>query len=174
LNTTSLNSEIYIGLGSNLESPRQQVQDAIKELRAHPAIFNLHASSLYQSKPLGPSAGPSIGPSEQPDYINAVVQIATSLAPQQLLFELQQIENLHQRKREIRWGPRTLDLDILLWHQQIINTPTLNIPHLEVCNRDFVLIPLYELNRNLHIPTYGPIETLVRTLEPHSLKKLIP
>lgn len=168
MNTAPLNTEIYIGLGSNLESPQQQIQNAIEELRAHPAIFDLNASSLYQSKPLGPS----VGSSAQPNYINAVVRIATPLTPQQLLCALQKIENIHHRKREVRWGPRTLDLDILIWHQQVINTPTLNIPHLEVCNRDFVLIPLYELNRNLHIPTCGTVAKLIEKLEPHSLKKL--
>lgn len=166
MDSNRLNTKIYIGLGSNLESPRQQVTSAIEELVALPDIFDLRASSLYQSSP--------IGPSDQPDYINAAVEVSTPLTPAQLLATLQGLENLHERKRLIRWGPRTLDLDLLVWHQQTVNTPTLTIPHPECCNRDFVLVPLYELNPDLLIPNFGKVSQLIDRLASNPLKKLAP
>lgn len=127
----------YLGLGSNLENPTQQVLTATDELAELPNSTLLAASRLYHSKPLGPQ--------NQPDFVNRVVALETTLPPLTLLDHLQELENLHHRLRTTRWGPRTLDLDILLYGSQIINHPRLTIPHPGIGQRDFVRKPLAEI-----------------------------
>ncbi|MFK7814762.1 MAG: 2-amino-4-hydroxy-6-hydroxymethyldihydropteridine diphosphokinase [Gammaproteobacteria bacterium] len=157
--------DAYIGLGSNLSDPKQQVATALQELNSITETSLVEASSLYVSKPMGPS--------DQPDYINAVAKISTSLAPQALLVELQAIEQRHQRQRkDERWGPRTLDLDIILFADEQIDTKTLQIPHYGVAEREFVLIPLQELQADLIIPGKGAVEGLIEQLPPYKLLKL--
>lgn len=131
-------SRIFIALGSNLESPLQQVLMGLEALAQLPESRLISASSLYRSTPAG-------GPPGQPDYINAVAQIETGLPPLELLDRLQQIEDAHGRVRQERWGARTLDLDLLLIDDQEIDHPRLRIPHPEMASRPFVLEPLYEL-----------------------------
>ena len=114
----------YIGLGSNLENPQEQVLGAINEIKANPKISNFKISSLYHSKP--------VGVLNQPTFTNAVASFETTLLPLELLDFLQSIEQNHKRVRLIHWGPRTLDLDILYYK--------------EILNRAFVIIPLLELN----------------------------
>ncbi|WP_249975233.1 2-amino-4-hydroxy-6-hydroxymethyldihydropteridine diphosphokinase [Vreelandella olivaria] len=134
----------YIGLGSNLENPVTQVRQALIELNDLPLGRLVAASSLY--------ATPPVGPQDQPDFINAVAAIETRLSPLALLDQLQALEQRHRRRRLRHWGPRTLDLDLLLYDQQAINHPRLQVPHPEMHERGFVLIPLAELVRALDHP----------------------
>lgn len=157
--------DAYIGLGSNLSDPQQQVTLALQELHEIPDTSLVEASSLYSSKPMGPS--------DQPDYINAVAKISTGLTPEDLLKALQGIEQMHQRQRkDERWGPRTLDLDIILFADQQIETPSLQIPHYGVAEREFVLIPLQELQEDLIIPGKGAVASLIEKLPPFKLSKI--
>ncbi len=134
----------YIGLGSNLEDPRLQVSDALVELREIPNTELLSHSLLYRSDPVGPPG--------QPDYINAVAKLDTSLEPEELLDALQAIEQAHQRVRIEHWGPRTLDLDLLLYANDQIDTERLKVPHPFMTERSFVLYPLAEIEPNLVLP----------------------
>ncbi|NRP37502.1 2-amino-4-hydroxy-6-hydroxymethyldihydropteridine pyrophosphokinase [Marinobacterium sp. xm-a-121] len=156
----------YIGLGSNLENPLQQVTDALRELQAIPNSKLVEHSRLYRSDPVGPPG--------QPDYINAVACLETSLEAEQLLDELQAIEQSHDRVRVQHWGPRTLDMDILLFGDQVINTERLTVPHAFMCERSFVLYPLAEIAPNLHLPNGTDLKQLLSqcpmgTLEPIAL-----
>ena len=135
---------VYLGLGSNLAKPQEQILSAINEIAKLPNCNLLYRSSLYQTK--------AEGGVEQDDFINAVLAIKTSLKPLELLDVLQEIEILHQRKRTIRWGPRTLDIDILLYGNAIINNARLQIPHKLMTERGFVLLPLMEIAPDLIIP----------------------
>ncbi|MBT8148713.1 MAG: 2-amino-4-hydroxy-6-hydroxymethyldihydropteridine diphosphokinase [Gammaproteobacteria bacterium] len=134
----------YIGLGSNLDQPAQQLLQAFEQLAELPGSQLCSRSSLYRSAPLGPAP--------QDDYINAVAELSTSLPAQQLLIELQAIERRHGRIRNRRWTPRTLDLDILLYGQFVIDEPNLRIPHAEMFQRNFVLCPLLEIAPQLVLP----------------------
>jgi len=157
--------EAYIGLGSNLSEPQVQVTSALQELNTIPDTHLLKASSLYTSKPMGPSG--------QPDYVNAVAKISTNLPPERLLTELQSIEQAHRRQRNgQRWGPRTLDLDIILFGDVQMESKTLQIPHYGVAEREFVLIPLQELQADLIIPGKGEVEELIAQLPPYELSKI--
>lgn len=157
--------DAYIGLGSNLSNPQVQVTKALQELDTIAHTTLVEHSSLYLSKPMGPS--------DQPEFINAVAKIATRLSAEDLLSALQNIEENHQRQRkDQRWGPRTLDLDIILFGDQQIKNKRLEIPHYGVAKREFVLIPLQELQADLIIPGKGAIAELIEQLPPYSLKKL--
>ncbi|WP_151671832.1 2-amino-4-hydroxy-6-hydroxymethyldihydropteridine diphosphokinase [Nitrincola schmidtii] len=134
----------FIGLGSNLNDPIKQVQSALIELAEHPYITLIGQSRLYRSEPVGPEG--------QPDYINAVAEIYTQLEPLPLLDALQQIENAHQRLRLQHWGPRTLDLDLLLYGEITLNTERLIVPHPFITERNFVLRPLADLDSELSLP----------------------
>ncbi|RUR41168.1 2-amino-4-hydroxy-6-hydroxymethyldihydropteridine diphosphokinase [Vreelandella populi] len=131
----------YIGLGSNLENPITQVRQAISELATLPLSQMHGTSSLYASRP--------VGPQDQPDFINAVVALKTQLSPLALLDQLQGLEQRHRRQRERPWGPRTLDLDLLLYGQEAISHPRLSVPHPHMQARAFVLAPLAELDASL-------------------------
>jgi 2-amino-4-hydroxy-6-hydroxymethyldihydropteridine diphosphokinase len=137
----------YIGLGSNLGQPRQQIKDALAELGALKNSELLTASSLYCSPPMGPA--------DQPDYINAVARLATTLLPLQLLEALQRIEQAHHRMRKRHWGERTLDLDLLLYDDLEMLVPKLQIPHPGITQRAFVLLPLLEIAPQIVIPEKG-------------------
>lgn len=138
----------YVGLGSNLQSPRDQVTQALDELARLPACQLIAASSLYRSAPLGPA---------QPDYINAVVALRTELAPLALLRQLQALEQQHGRVRLERWGPRTLDLDLLLYDDLEMATEVLILPHPEMARRNFVLVPLAEIAPDLRMADNRPL-----------------
>ncbi len=128
----------YIGLGSNLCDPAVQVRTAMAELEGMRQSRLIARSSLYRTAP--------VGPADQPDYINAVVALETRLTPRGLLDALQSIERQHGRQRDgTRWGPRTLDLDILLYGDEQATEPGLQIPHPEMSGRAFVLVPLAEI-----------------------------
>jgi len=144
---------VYIGLGSNLENPLQQIKTAINDLQSIAEITIISVSSLYQSPPMGPA--------DQPDYINAVLSLETSLAPHQLLDALQSVEQLHGRERKRHWGERTLDLDILLYGDQILDDQRLKIPHPGMHERAFVLYPLAEIAPNIEIPGIGNLQKIL-------------
>lgn len=134
----------FIGLGSNLEDPQAQVCRAFDELAELPHCRLVRRSSLYRSAP--------VGPQDQPDFINAVAELQTALEPEALLDQLQAIERAHQRVRKIHWGPRTLDLDLLLYADRTINTERLTVPHPFMYERGFVLWPLVEVAPQLSLP----------------------
>jgi len=140
---------VYVGLGSNLDDPQQQVTRALEELAALPLTELDARSSLYRSKPMGPQ--------DQPDYINAVARLRTLLSAEVLLDRLQAIESQHARVRSQHWGPRTLDLDLLLYGENIIQTERLNVPHPGIAERNFVLYPLAEIDGQLEIPGQGQL-----------------
>ncbi len=139
----------FIGLGSNLDDPKAQITRALVELSALPGTRVLAQSALYRTPPMGPS--------EQPDYINAVAKLETHLEPLMLLDALQALERSHHRVREFHWGPRTLDLDILIVDQRLLTSERLTLPHPGIAERAFVVIPLYEIAPTLTIPGIGPI-----------------
>ncbi len=129
----------YVALGSNLGDSDKHIMDGLQALANHSNINFLNTSLFYQSKPHGPQ--------DQPDYINAAVEFETILKPEALLDELQKIENENGRVREgvERWGARTLDLDLLFYGDETINTKRLTVPHPRICERAFVLYPLRDL-----------------------------
>lgn len=142
----------WIGLGSNLDAPRRHVETALEELDRLPLCRRLHHSRLYRSRP--------VGPADQPDFINAVALVATRLSPLALLDQLQALEQRHGRVRGRHWGPRTLDLDLLLFDDRQLALPRLTLPHPELVNRAFVLRPLAELAPQLRLPDGRAIATL--------------
>jgi 2-amino-4-hydroxy-6-hydroxymethyldihydropteridine diphosphokinase len=145
----------YIGMGANLGDPVLQILAARHELQRHPEQREVAFSSLYRSAPMGPE--------DQPDYVNAVMAVSTHLGPHDLLALLHRIENLHGRIRTgEHWGPRTLDLDLLLYGHKTIASPALTIPHPGISDREFVLIPLFEIAPELIIPGFGPVRELMR------------
>lgn len=131
----------FIGLGSNLSDPEWQLHQALQALRALPNSRFLACSSFYRSKPLGPQ--------DQPDFINAVAALETDLPAQMLLDQLQQIEQQQGRVRKRHWGERTLDLDILLYGRQKREDSRLSLPHPQMGQRSFVMLPLLELMQSL-------------------------
>ncbi len=130
----------YIGLGSNLGDSKVILTEAVHKLAS---LGDVKTSKLYQSLPMGPQ--------DQPNYLNAVVQLSTNLAPLALLDELQRFEQESGRVRLRRWGERSLDLDLLIYAQEKIQHERLVVPHVGVMERDFVLIPLLDLDPDLHI-----------------------
>lgn len=156
----------YIGIGSNLDDPVTQVREAFEELDTIPDSILVSRSSLYLGKPMGPA--------DQPDYVNAVAAIDTLLSPKALLAELRKIEDRQGRDRSAeKWGPRVLDLDLLLYGKKRINTPDLVVPHPGLHERDFVIIPLAEIAGNLNVPGHGYLHNLIKNCKSHDLKKLI-
>ncbi|MCB1767994.1 MAG: 2-amino-4-hydroxy-6-hydroxymethyldihydropteridine diphosphokinase [Candidatus Competibacteraceae bacterium] len=155
----------FIGLGSNLDDPIAQVRLACTELFALSECTNLQCSSLYHSAPMGPQ--------DQPPYINAVAAFDTTLAPMRLLDALQAIELSHHRVREgQRWGPRTLDLDLLLYGDRIIDLPRLTVPHPGLTVREFVLHPLAEIAPDRLIPGYATVRELAAACPLRGLRRL--
>jgi 2-amino-4-hydroxy-6-hydroxymethyldihydropteridine diphosphokinase len=128
----------YIGLGSNLGDRRAALAEAVRRISEAPKIRVIDASSVLETKPVGPVR-------DQPDFLNRVVEVETELTPLELLNQVQAIENAMGRIREERGGPRTIDLDILLYGKQIIDHPRLTVPHPEIANRPFVVAGLMEL-----------------------------
>jgi 2-amino-4-hydroxy-6-hydroxymethyldihydropteridine diphosphokinase len=154
----------YIGLGSNLDQPIQQIKRALKTLTELPQTHVVAKSALYRSAPLGPQ--------DQPDYVNAVAALKTQLPAQALLHELQQIELQQGRRRGVKWGARTLDLDILLYADQMISSANLIVPHPQLHNRSFVLYPLFAIAPDIVIPGKGKLSKLLETCPPDGLRKI--
>jgi 2-amino-4-hydroxy-6-hydroxymethyldihydropteridine diphosphokinase len=145
----------YIALGANLDDPERQVRSAIRDLATLPQTDLVASSPLYRTAPVGPPG--------QPDYINAVARLVTGLSPRDLLEALQAVEIAHGRLRDgTRWGPRALDLDILLYGERRIDEPGLCIPHPEMSRRAFVLVPLADVAPIwLQIPGEGGLAELL-------------
>ena len=138
----------FIGLGANLGEPAATVQSALGDLGRIPATRLLRHSRLYRSRAVGPP---------QPDYVNAVAQVETTLPPHELLDALLGIEASHGRVRDgQRWGPRTLDLDLLIYADLQLSDARLTLPHPELARRNFVLAPLVEIAPDVLIPGQGP------------------
>ena len=131
----------YVGIGSNLEDPRAQVLAAFNEIDGLPHTRVIKRSSLYRTAPMGHAA--------QPDFINAVAQLETGLPAERLLAELQEVEGRHGRKRSLPNAPRTLDLDVLLYGNAVLDLPALKVPHPRMHERAFVLKPLLEISPEL-------------------------
>lgn len=143
----------YIGLGANLNDPVAQVQTAIKELAKLPQTKLVASSQIYISKPMGPA--------DQPDYVNAVALLDTELSPHQLFDQTCSIELNHGRVRNgEHWGPRTLDLDMLLYGQDVINDDTLTVPHYGLKQREFVIYPLLDISPDLVLPCGTVVQSL--------------
>jgi 2-amino-4-hydroxy-6-hydroxymethyldihydropteridine diphosphokinase len=146
---------VYIGLGSNLDDSQSLLASARQAIADLVGVREIAFSSLYRSAPLGPV--------DQPDYVNAVMAVETSLAPQDLLAALHRIERSHGRVRTgLRWGPRTLDLDILLYGDEQLQGDALTVPHPGLAEREFVLYPMAEIAPpDLPIPGKGSLADLV-------------
>jgi len=154
----------YISLGSNLEDPESQLQRAIAALAAVPQLRLAVASPVYRSA--------AVGPGSQPDYLNAVVALITELPPLELLDALQAIEQAQHRVRDERWGPRTLDLDILLYGDRQIDLPRLQVPHPAMADRNFVMVPLSDIcNPNMELPGGGDLGTFIERCPPGRLER---
>ena len=137
-------TKAYIGLGSNLDNPAEHIVAALREIAQIDDCLLTAVSNTYRSC--------AVGPGEHPDYVNAAAQIYTSKTPLDLLDALQTIEQRHGRVRDIRWGPRTLDLDLLLFGELTIDHPRLTVPHPRAYERDFVLRPLADIDATLLFP----------------------
>lgn len=137
----------FVGIGSNLGEREALVRQALDEIAKLPDTTLVRASSLYDTEP--------VGEIEQPRFLNAAVMLDTELTARQLLWNLQRIEALLGRVRTQRWGPRTMDLDLLLYGDLVIDEPELHLPHPELARRAFVLVPLVELDPSLRHPVSG-------------------
>lgn len=146
---------MYIGLGSNLNQPYQQIKAAIVALDKLEATDVVAHSGYYSSKPMGPE--------DQPDYVNAAVKIETALSAQALLLACQQIEQQQGRIKTRHWGERSIDLDILLYAQQQIDSDNLKLPHPGICQRDFVYLPLLDIEPALNVPGRGLLADIIES-----------
>jgi 2-amino-4-hydroxy-6-hydroxymethyldihydropteridine diphosphokinase len=151
---------VYVGIGSNLQMPARQIQDAIGLLENMPESRLVRQSSLYRSAPFGGV--------EQPDFVNAVAAMLTTLPPREFLEALQRIEMRQGRERNgTRWGPRILDLDLLVYSHATIGESGMTVPHPGIAERNFVLLPLGEIAPELVVPGLGRVADLpVNTDEP--------
>jgi 2-amino-4-hydroxy-6-hydroxymethyldihydropteridine diphosphokinase len=155
----------YIGVGSNLGDSLTRVRAAFDSLAALPASRLVARSRLYRTRPFGPV--------EQGDFINAVAGVLTQLSAEQLLAAIRGIETAAGRVRSERWGPRTLDLDLLVFGDQRINTPDLTVPHPGIAERGFVLAPLVDVAPSLQVPGAGRAEELLRRLPEDGIAEVI-
>jgi 2-amino-4-hydroxy-6-hydroxymethyldihydropteridine pyrophosphokinase len=147
----------YIAIGSNLASPLEQVNAAVQALGEIPQSRLVKVSAFYRTPPLGPQ--------DQPDYLNAAVVLETSLDAETLLDNTQRIELQQGRQRKAeRWGPRTLDLDIMLFGDEVINTDRLTVPHYDMKNRGFMLWPLWEVAPELTFPNGESLQAILQQL----------
>ena len=155
----------YIGLGSNLEDPRAQVLRACAELQSHASIRLVRVSPLYRSKPFGPVP--------QPDFVNAVAGVLTQLDSRALLNALHALERAFGRPAEHeRWGPRVIDLDLLIYGRERRDEPDLKLPHPGIVERNFVLYPLADLAPDLEMPGLGRVAELRGRLTSAGLERL--
>tara|TARA_R110002126_G_scaffold105860_3_gene240350 strand:+ start:2093 stop:2578 length:486 start_codon:yes stop_codon:yes gene_type:complete len=157
--------QVYVALGANLAEPVQQLDVAVTALNTLALNNTLTVSAYYRSKPMGDVI--------QPDYVNAVAGFQTELLPIELLDALQDIEQQQGRLRLERWGPRTLDLDLLLYGTQHINQPRLCVPHYGMKQRSFVLVPLADIAPTLTLPCNTSLESLISVTMRDELQKLI-
>lgn len=157
----------YIGLGANLGDPVRQVMEAVDRLRELPEVEVLKTSRLYRTPPLGPPG--------QPWYVNAVVQVKTRLTPEELMRQLLYVERQMGRERGERWGPRVIDLDLLLYDGEVISGPELTVPHPEMHRRAFVLVPLAEIAPEAWHPLlHKTARELLAELDPVEVEAVTP
>jgi 2-amino-4-hydroxy-6-hydroxymethyldihydropteridine diphosphokinase len=156
----------YVGLGANLDEPRAQVEQAVEELAALRSVALLAVSPLYRSRPMGPR--------DQPDFINAVAGLDARCDAAELLARLHKLEARHGRQRDgARWGPRPLDLDLLLFGRERIDTPALTVPHPGLAERNFVLYPLADIAPlDLDVPGFGPLGALLARVAPDGIQRI--
>ena len=155
---------VYVAVGSNLGDRVANVTRSFNRISDCPDYTQCRLSSLF--------INPAVGPGEQPDYVNGVIEFKTQQAPLEVLKYLQDTENELGRVRNVRWGARTIDLDILLFGEQVITSERLTVPHPRMFDRAFVLVPLQELAPNLQINGYGNIEALVNATDVASVRVL--
>ncbi|HEY2779477.1 MAG TPA: 2-amino-4-hydroxy-6-hydroxymethyldihydropteridine diphosphokinase [Steroidobacteraceae bacterium] len=146
----------YVAIGSNLESPRERVLEAMARIAALGVARSLMGSRLYLSQPMGPQ--------DQPDFVNAAVGLLTTLTPRELLDQLLDIERRMGRNRQARWGPRVIDLDLLWMVDAEVAEPGLTVPHPGVSIRNFVLYPLADIAPTINIPGIGTVLDLKRSV----------
>lgn len=163
-NSQTQGARAFIALGANLGEPLAQLDAAVQYLDAHPQITCLSMSRVYQSQPHGPQ--------DQPDFTNAALLVRTTLTPLNLLTVMQAIEASLGRVRQRHWGERTIDLDLILYDNIIMQTPTLTLPHPLAHRREFVIQPLYDLDATLVIPNYGKVATLLKKLPTKQLREI--
>lgn len=157
-------SRAVIALGSNLENPVQQVEAALAAIAALPGVALLRRSSCYQTAP--------VGYADQPDFINAVCEVETTLAPQALLVALLEVEQAFGRVRTFRNAPRVLDLDLLLVEGVVLDTAFLTLPHPRMHQRAFVMLPLAEMAADMQVGAHGAAADIAAGLDPAGVKRL--
>lgn len=154
----------YIALGSNQASPLEQVSSALDALAAIPQSRMVATSSFYRTPPLGPQ--------DQPDYLNAAVVLDTDLSAEALLDHTQRIELEHGRvRKEERWGPRTLDLDLMLFGDEVMHTDRLTVPHYDMKNRAFMLVPLLEIAPECRFPDGQSVAEILARLSQEGITR---
>ncbi|HET7766757.1 MAG TPA: 2-amino-4-hydroxy-6-hydroxymethyldihydropteridine diphosphokinase [Burkholderiales bacterium] len=159
-----MKAQAFIGLGANLGDPQAQVRRAIAAIASLPRTRLVAASSLYRSAPV------AVG--EQPDFINAVAHVETALTARELLDELITVEARFGRERPFPGAPRKLDLDLLLYGDQLIDQPGLVVPHPRMHQRAFVLLPLAEIAADISVPRKGSVKTLLAACRNQKISKI--
>ena len=154
----------FVALGSNLGDPAQQIRSALRALAALPGTRLVRQSSFYRNPPEGGLA--------QPEFVNAAAQIETRASPRELLDHLLEIERAHGRARDFPNAPRTLDLDVILYGDQVVREPGLTIPHPRMLERPFVMVPLAEISPDAVVPGRGRVADLAAKLDAASLSKI--
>ncbi len=155
---------VWLAIGSNQADPLAQVEAALQALRALPQSDVLAVSPFYRTPPYGPP--------DQPDFLNAAVAVDTTLAPETLLDHTQRIEQEQGRVRKAeRWGPRTLDIDIMLWGEQTLATPRLTVPHYDLHNRAFMLVPLLAIAPDATLPDGTRLDGLLAALDATAIQR---
>jgi 2-amino-4-hydroxy-6-hydroxymethyldihydropteridine diphosphokinase len=154
-----------VGLGSNLDDPRVRIADACAALAALPDTRLVRRSSLYRTPPFGPVA--------QPDFVNAVAALLTRLTANDCLASLKQIEaRMGRETPTVRWGPRRIDLDLLVYGDVAIAEPGITVPHPGIAERAFVLVPLAEVAPDLLVPRVGRVSMLLGRVDSHAVVRL--
>ena len=152
-----MTSYVFLGLGSNICDRKEYLEEAIRALEGTPGITIIEMSSIYETEPFGGAT--------QDKFLNMVIKIETDLKPDKLLEKLMAIEEGLGRVRTIKWGPRTIDIDILLYGNEVIRTKDLIIPHAGLTERDFVLVPLLEIEPEVKLPTGESLKSFLKTVE---------
>jgi 2-amino-4-hydroxy-6-hydroxymethyldihydropteridine diphosphokinase len=148
--------EVYVGLGSNLGDREHHLKRAMNYIARQPDIRSIEVSSIYETAP--------VGYTDQADFLNAAAGFQTTKSPDECYLMIQAIEKDLERKRGIRFGPRTIDIDLLLYGNAIINSETLIVPHPRMVERSFVFIPLLEIDIRIYIPGKGYLENIINDL----------